>query len=224
MRLDAALLAEGIAYLSSLDEDLARAVGDYGTPPLRSAEAGFATLLRSIIGQQVSIHAARAIWQRLSLLADPLTPEAFLALDETQLRGAGFSGQKIRYGQSLAAAIAGGHLDLAAIHQMADEEAIVELVKGKGIGRWTAEIYLMFALGRADILPAADLGLITALQSLKGLNERPTPRQMLELAEPWRPWRSVASLILWHYRHNMPDMAGAAMGRVLAGREKAPSP
>jgi DNA-3-methyladenine glycosylase II len=209
LRLDAAGLAAGIAYLSGVDDDLARAVETYGFPPLRESVPGLASLLRSIVAQQVSIHAARSIWQRLVTLVDPLTPEGLLAVGADALRGVGLSGQKIRYAQSLAAAVVDGSLDFAAISEMGDEEAIVELVKAKGVGRWTAEIYLMFALRRTDIFPAADLGLIVAAQALKGLDQRPTPRQLAELAEPWRPWRSAASHILWHYRHNMPDMGPA---------------
>ena len=206
-RLNQRSLREGAAHLATIDPDLARALEQCGLPPLRNAEPGFATLLRSIVGQQVSVHAARAIWERLAALIDPLTPEALLAAGEPALRQAGFSGQKIRYGLALATDIAEGRVDLVAVQQMDDEAAIAELVKAKGIGRWTAEIYLMFALGRHDIMPGADLGLMVAAQHLKRLRKRPDSQRLLRLAEPWRPWRTVAALMLWHYRRNMPDWA-----------------
>jgi DNA-3-methyladenine glycosylase II len=203
IRLDPERLVDGIGFLCGCDPHLARAIEAYGAPALREVEPGFPALLRSIVGQQVSVHAARAIWDRLIGLTGPLTPQSFLAAGTEALRAVGFSGQKIRYGQSLAGAILDGTLDLVAISGMSDDEAIGELVKAKGIGRWTAEIYLMFALGRADVLPSSDIGLIVAAQSLMGLAERPTPMQMAEISQAWRPWRSVASLILWHYRHMM---------------------
>jgi DNA-3-methyladenine glycosylase II len=206
-RLNTRSLKQGVAHLASIDADLARAVAQCGLPPLRSAEPGFATLLRSIVGQQVSVHSARAIWDKLAVLVDPLTPENLLAAGEPVLRQAGFSGQKIRYGLALASDIVEGRVDLEALHEMEDESAIAELVKLKGIGRWTAEIYLMFALGRHDIMPGADLGLWVALQNLKGLRKRPDANKLLKVAEAWRPWRSVAALTLWHYRRNMPDWA-----------------
>lgn len=205
--LTARSLAEGLAHLATVDPDLARAYESCGAPPLRRAEPGFATLLRSIVGQQVSVHAAASIWQRLEAATQPFTPERFLSHDDAALRAVGLSTQKMRYGRGLALDIAEGRVDLEAVGRMADEEAIAELVKAKGIGRWTAEIYLMFALGRRDIMPANDLGLIVALQHLKGLRKRPEPQRLLKLAEPWRPWRTVASLMLWHYRRTMPDFS-----------------
>jgi DNA-3-methyladenine glycosylase II len=212
IRLDISRLSEGVERLSGCDEHLAHAVRTCGIPPLRNVEPGFPALLRSIVGQQVSIRAAASIWQKLLQSTDPLSPETFLAAGDEALRAAGLSGQKIRYGQALAAAVLDGTLNLAAIPEMSDEEAIAELIKAKGIGRWTAEIYLMFALGRADILPSSDLGLIVAAQALKGLADRPTPPQLAEMALAWRPWRSVASLILWHYRHAMPEFGKAGKG------------
>jgi DNA-3-methyladenine glycosylase II len=209
IRLDAGSLNDGIGYLCGCDAHLAKVIETCGSPPLRDAEPGFPALLRSIVAQQVSTHAARSIWNRLLSLSGSLSPESFLAAGTDALRAAGLSGQKIRYGQALAAAVLEGSLNLSALPAMSDEEAIAELVKAKGIGRWTAEIYLMFALGRPDVLPSSDLGLIVAAQSLKGLVDRPTPGQLAEMALAWRPWRSVASLILWHYHHNIPNFTKA---------------
>lgn len=203
--LDAVRLQEGLAFLAVVDPDLGRVVAAHGPPSLRVAEAGFGGLLRSIVGQQLSIRAAHSIWQKLCLRVEPLTPEAFLAAEVEVLKAAGLSRAKILYSQALARAVVEGTLDFGRIAAMDDEAAIDELVKAKGIGRWTAEIYLMFALGRADIFPSADLGLMVAVQSLKGLARRPTPKEMIEIGLAWRPWRSVATLVLWHYRHAMPD-------------------
>ena len=189
-------------------------------PPMRSSEPGFPTLLRSIVGQQVSVQAARSIWTKLTTLIDPLTPATLLAAGETTLRAAGFSSQKIRYGLALANDVAEGTVDLDALDTLDDEAAIATLVRAKGVGRWTAEIYLMFALGRPDIMPGNDLGLIVAAQHLKRLRKRPEPKRMLKIAEPWRPWRTAAALLLWHYRHNMPDWSTPPAAATNARRQK----
>jgi DNA-3-methyladenine glycosylase II len=210
MHLTHETLADGIAHLCQADPDFARVVRDHGVPAMREGAPGFATLLRSIVGQQLSVLAARSIWNKLIAALDPLCPETMLAASDETLRAAGLSGQKMRYGRALALAVAERTVDLDAIQAMTDEDAIAELIKAPGIGRWTAEIYLMFALRRPDILPSADLGLIVAAQALKGLPARPKPGEMIALGETWRPWRSVASLLLWHYRHNMPDWSKSA--------------
>ena len=193
-----------LAELGRRDADLAQAHARAGDPPVRRRPAGFATLLRIILAQQVSTASARAILGRLDEAANPLTPETFLALDDGALKAIGFSRQKVGYGRGLAVDVAEGRLDLARVERLDDEEAIAELVKVKGIGRWTAEIYLMSALGRPDVWPAADLGLAQAVQIVKGLEQRPDRARMMEIAEPWRPWRSAASLLLWHYLHKVP--------------------
>jgi DNA-3-methyladenine glycosylase II len=198
-------MEEGLAHLAAVDPDLARAIEICGKPPMRTSDPGFATLLRSIMGQQVSVHAARSIWEKLNRLVSPMTPENLLKASDATLREAGLSGQKARYAKALAADIVERRLDFDGVHTMEDELAIAELSKALGVGRWTAEIYLMFALGRTDIMPGNDLGLITAAGHLKGLRRRPDEKKLRRMAEAWRPWRSVASLVLWHYRHNMPD-------------------
>ena len=193
-----------LAELGARDPDMALARARAGKPPLRRRKAGFAALLRIILAQQVSVASARAIFARLDQAADPLTPETFLALDDAALRAIGFSRQKIGYGRGLAQDVAAGRLDLERLKRLDDEAAIESLSAVKGIGRWTAEIYLMSALGRPDIWPAGDLGLAQAVQLLKGLEERPDPKGMVEIGEAWRPWRSVAGLLLWHYLHKNP--------------------
>ena len=197
-------LPMALAALGEADPDLTKAHLRVGDPPLRRRQAGFAALLRIIVAQQVSTASARAILGRLEEAASPLTPESVLALDDAALRRIGFSRQKTGYARGLAQDVAEGRLDLGRVKRLDDEAVIAELITVKGIGRWTAEVYLMFALHRADVWPAADLGLAQAVQRLKGLVERPDPEQMIEIGERWRPWRSVASLLLWHYLHKTP--------------------
>ena len=194
----------GLEALCGDDPDLARIVAEAGPPPLELREAGFAALLRAIVAQQVSAAAARSIWGRVSEAVRPLTPEAFLALPEEDIRALGFSRQKIAYGRGLAEAVASGRLDLDRLERLPDEEALAALVQLKGIGRWSAEVYLLFALGRPDIFPAQDLALAVAAQRIKGLEARPTPAELAALAERWRPWRSVAAILLWHYYRTAP--------------------
>ncbi len=203
-RLSRRMLEEALAELGRRDPDLARAHREAGTPNLRRREPGFAALLDIILAQQLSAASANAIKGRLLALAGPPTPAGFLALDDGQLRAIGFSRQKILYGRGLAEAIAGGGLDLARIHRMADEEAIAAITELKGLGRWSAEVYLLFAMRRPDIWPVDDLAVVVAVQRLKGLRKRPDRKRMLAIAEPWRPWRSYAARLMWHYYRNAP--------------------
>jgi DNA-3-methyladenine glycosylase II len=142
---------------------------------------------------------------RLEAAVQPMEPQAFLALGDEALRAVGLSGAKVRYGRSLAADIVEGRIDFDGLHALDDAAAVRMLTQAKGIGPWTAEIYLMFAHGRPDIMPGLDLGLVVAAQHLKKLRTRPSPERLLRIAEPWRPWRSAAALLLWHYRRSMPD-------------------
>jgi DNA-3-methyladenine glycosylase II len=134
-----------------------------------------------------------------------MEPAAFLALSDDDLRAVGLSGAKMKYGRSLATDIVEGRIDFRALDDLDDAAAIAMLTQAKGIGPWTAEIYLMFAHGRPDIMPGLDLGLVVAAQHLKRLRKRPDAKRLLKIAEPWRPWRSAAALLRWHYRRNMPD-------------------
>ena len=177
----------------------ARALAEVGYPELRRRTPGFAALLRAIVGQQLSVASASAIWARLEVAVRPVTPDALLARDDAALRALGLSGPKIRYARALAENCASGALDLDRLADLADEEAIAALVAVKGIGRWTAEVYLLFALGRRDVLPAGDLALLTAAQRLYGLPERPAPAGLLDRAEIWRPWRGAVAHLLWRY-------------------------
>jgi len=203
--LDAANLRKAMLHLAKIDEDFARAIGEVGHPKLRIVPTGFGGLMRSIVGQQVSVHAARSIWLRLEAAAPSMTPVEFLKLGDCELRAVGLSTAKLKYGRALATDIVEGRIDFAALDDLDDQAAIAMLTQAKGIGPWTAEIYLMFAHGRPDIMPSLDLGLLTAAQHLKRLRKRPDAKRLLKIAEPWRPWRSAAALLLWHYRRNMPD-------------------
>ncbi|OUL27959.1 hypothetical protein BV378_09460 [Nostoc sp. RF31YmG] len=185
--------------LANLDNDFAQILETFGPPPIWQRETGFPTLLRIILEQQVSLAAARAVFTRLCGVAEPLTPENFLTLDDMQLRGIGFSRQKMLYCRELANAIRNGQLDLIKLETMDETTIRTELKRIKGIGDWTVDIYLLMALQRPDVFPKGDLGVIIALQKLKGLTTRPTPAQIEAIAQQWRPWRAVATRILWHY-------------------------
>ena len=199
-RLTPASLARGVRALSEVDEDLARVARAHGLPPLWEREEGFATLVLTILEQQVSLASALAAFERLRAATPRVTPECFLTLDDAQLRAFGFSRQKALYCRLLARAIIGGGLDLRNLASLSDDEARAELVKLKGVGAWTAEVYLLRALLRPDAWPAGDLALQLAAREVKRLPARPTAAELDALAEPWRPWRAVAARLLWlHY-------------------------
>jgi len=200
-QLTTASLRRGVRELAARDADVARALDCAGMPALRRVETGFPALMRAIVGQQVSTHAARAIWERVCLRCDPMTPERLLRLRRTTLRKVGLSRQKAEYVRSLASHIADGRLDLDALAEMAEEDAIAAMTNVKGIGRWSAEIYLLFALGRRDIWPVDDLALAKAVVELKGLGPKPGRTALIAAAEPWRPWRGAAAHLMWHYYH-----------------------
>ncbi|WP_017316268.1 DNA-3-methyladenine glycosylase family protein [Mastigocladopsis repens] len=192
-------LARGLMVLASRDSDFAQILETLGPPPLWERKAGFSTLLRIILEQQVSLAAARAVFDRLCGVVVPLTPENFLTLDDVQLKTIGFSRQKTVYGRALAIAIISGQLDLTTLETMDETVIRTELKRIKGIGDWTVDIYLLMALQRPDVFPKGDLALAIALQKIKGLVLRPTPEELEAIAESWRPWRAVAARILWHY-------------------------
>ncbi len=197
--LTGSMLADGLAALAAADRDVARALAEAGPPPLRRREPGFVALLGAIVAQQVSKAAAATIWDRLVRAADPLSPQTVLGLGEDALHAVGLSRQKAGYARSLAKAVMTGAIDLEGLSRRADGEVVDELVRLRGIGRWSAEIYLLFALGRPDAFPADDLALMIGAQRLKRLDARPDRNGLIEIAEAWRPWRGPAALLLWHY-------------------------
>jgi DNA-3-methyladenine glycosylase II len=197
--LSADALAAGIDRLARVDADVARALERIGYPEPRQRQPGFATLLRIMVAQQLSTRSAAAIWARVEQACLPVvSAESFLKLEEAAFRTIGFSRQKMAYGRSLAEAVASGALDLEALAALPEDEAIAAIAAQRGFGRWSAEIYLLFALGRADIFPADDLGLQIGMQRLKRLEARPNRKAMDQLAEPWRPLRGCGAIFLWH--------------------------
>ncbi len=202
-------LAAAVAALAERDADLAAVVARFGPPPLWARPPGFATLAYVILEQQVSLASARAAFNRLQVALDQVTPEGFLTLDDETLRRIGFSRQKTGYVRGLAQVLATGGLDLAALEEMEDAAAQRALLALRGVGPWTANIYLLMALRRPDAWPAGDLGLQVAAQEVKGLRKRPGPDALEALAEPWRPWRAAAARILWHHYLSLRRPAGA---------------
>ncbi|HEX7315967.1 MAG TPA: hypothetical protein VF297_18770 [Pyrinomonadaceae bacterium] len=205
-RLTRSSLARGVRELSKVDSDLAQVARAYGVPPVWEREEGFATLVLTILEQQVSLASALAAFERLRAAASPVTPENFLAFDDARLRAFGFSRQKALYCRLLARAVIDGELNLKKLGSLGDDDARAELMKLKGVGAWTAEIYLLRALLRPDAWPAGDLALQLAAQRVKRLPARPTAAELDALAEAWRPLRAVAARLLWlQYLHGRRD-------------------
>ena len=170
-----------------------------GVPEWRVQPAGYASIARTIVYQQVSTRAAATVWGRVQQQLGKVTHSAVLDADETDLRACGLSGPKVRHMKSVAAAVADGSLNFRRIAKASDEAARAELVAVSGIGPWTADVYLMFSLGRTDVFPHADIGLSEAWRMIAGAAERPPPRAFLEIGEAWRPLRGVAAHLLWAY-------------------------
>lgn len=188
--------------LAGREPRIAAALAAAGYPEPRISEPGYQTLLRAIVGQQVSVKAAASMWAKLvALVGDPPDPEALIAASDETLRAAGLSRQKASYARSLAEEVVAGRLDFARL-PADDEEAIAELVRVKGIGRWTAEVYLLFAEGRTDIWPAGDLAVQIETGRILGLDGKPTEKRIRELAEAWRPHRGAFAIFTWHHRRN----------------------
>ena len=173
-----------------------------GPLPWRVRPAGFAGLLQAIVGQQISNQAAAAIWRRVAAVPGALVPEGLLALDDAALLGAGLSRPKVAHARALAAAFAGGQLSAAGLEAMGNEAAVAAITAVRGLGPWTAEVYLLFAMQRMDVFPAGDIAVAGAAADLLGLAARPGPVVLRGLAEPWRPYRALAARLLWHHwRH-----------------------
>ncbi len=196
-------IAEGADWLARIEPRFAHALTLTGPPPLRRREDGFTALLGAIVSQQVSVASANAIWARLEA-AGFADPAAVAASTEDELRAHGLSRQKARYARALAEA----GIDYPALRSLPDEAVVTELVAVPGIGRWTAEIYAMFSLGRADVFAPADLALQEAARLLFGLPGRPTEKALRAMAEPWSPWRAVAARLLWAYYRVVKEREG----------------
>lgn len=207
-------LAAGISALAA-EPIFAAILAEAGPPRFRRRRNGFATLLHIILEQQVSIDAAAAMHRRLSASCQPLSPERFLAMDDATLRACGFSRQKMGYARGLAEKVSAGAFDFTRLAEADDATAEAMLRSLKGIGRWSAEVYLIFALGRADIWPANDLGLQIAVHDQLALASRPAEPQLRDLGEAWRPWRTVAACLFWqsylHKRKRTPPILAAEL-------------
>jgi DNA-3-methyladenine glycosylase II len=202
MGLDAAAIKAGLDHIAASDSRIGRALEIAGYPEPRLRPTGYATLLRTIVGQQVSVAAASSMWRKLEAhLGEEIAPDRLLASDFDELRACGLSRQKQGYARSLCELVVTGELNLENLPQD-DEEAIAELVRIKGIGRWSAEIYLLFAEGRPDIWPAGDLAVQAGLHKLLGLDARPSEKETRALAEVWRPHRGAAAIFTWHVYNN----------------------
>ncbi len=192
-------IAAGVAQLVRLCPGMAAAFALVGQPPLRRWTSGFEGLARIIVGQQLSTASASAIFGRLTVAVAPMEPSVLLAADDGVLKGAGLSAAKIATLRALAQAVFDGRVDFSAMASAREDEVRGQLTQVRGIGPWTADIYLMFCCGHADAFAAGDLALQIGAQRLLGLHARPTAAELLAIAEVWRPWRAVAARILWAY-------------------------
>ena len=209
-----ARLDTGDEHLRSVDHVIRRLIDEGG--PIdprrdrrRSRPDPYQALARAIVGQQLSTKAAASIWKRLTELFDGETPRpaALIAIDGEKLRGAGLSWSKVGFLKDLAERVEDGRLALDRLNELSDEDVIAELIEIKGIGRWTAEMFLIFHLGRTDVVSIGDLGIRRAVQQAYGMDELPDPTQMERISEPWRPHRTLACLYLWRSLDNTPTGA-----------------
>jgi len=199
----------GLDALAAIEPGFAAGLARVGYPPPRLRERGYVTLLRTIIGQQVSVHAANAVYRKLEgLVGDPTDPRIIAAASDETLRAAGLSRQKAGYAKSLADEVTSGRLDLSNL-PADDEAAIAALTRVKGIGRWSAEVYLLFAEGRLDVWPAGDLAVQVEIGRLLGRDTRPTEKETRALAEAWRPHRGALAIFTWHHYGAGPDQDAA---------------
>ena len=192
-------IAEGLAFLEKAEPRFAAIIALAGPVPLRRSEPGFAGLAQTIVSQQVSVASARAIWDRVQQQYAALAPDDILAATEAELRSCGLSGPKIRTLRAIAAAAAEGRLDFAHLANAKAGDAHASLTAVSGIGPWTADIYLMFHLGHADVFAPGDLALQEAVRIGFGQPERPSPKALEAMAASWSPWRAVAARLLWAY-------------------------
>lgn len=192
-------LAAACQQLAEQEPAFAAVIAQWGMPPLWNREPGFLTLVHIILEQQVSLASAKAAFDRLQALAEPVTPAYFLTLDDDTLRQVGFSRQKTRYCRLMAEAVETGELDLADFARLPDHAIFTQLTNLIGIGPWTANIYLLMVLCRSDIWPIGDVALATAAKEVFNLTERPSQEALRDMSQAWQPWRSAAARILWHH-------------------------
>lgn len=222
-------LRDGVQELARRDPHLAAVVARHGAPPLWDRPPGFQTLVQIILEQQVSLSAGRAAYGRLERLAGAVTPDRVAALTETDLRSAGLTRQKSSYIRGLAQAIVAGEFDPNALAELDDAGARASLIGLRGVGAWTADIYLLMALGRADIWPSGDLALVAAMREVKRMRALPTPTRIERITRAWSPWRAVAARVLWHHYLSTPRSRAAVSAakpsaRRTPGRSPRPAP
>ena len=211
-RLDsAAALSRHLGALTERDPRLAGIAARAGAFEIRRSPGGFEGLARIVTGQQVSTASADAIWSRFSVLPGALDPAGYLELSEEQVRGAGQSGGKYRALRGIAEAVVAGSIDFAHLADLPAEEAIAALTRLKGVGPWTAEIYLMFSAAHPDIFPAGDVALQRAAQWAFGLDDKPPVKDLIEMARQWSPHRSTAALLLWRYYRAVRNKEGISV-------------
>lgn len=192
-------LACAAKTLARRDKDLASILKNLGPPPLWARRPGFSTLVKIILEQQVSLASAASLFARLKMSVVPFQPARMLELGETHLKSQGLTRQKTAYCLNLSQSLRDKTLRLSQLSRMSDEEVKAALMEIKGLGAWSADVYLLMAMGRPDIWPASDLALAIAITDLKKLPSRPTTDQLMQIAKPWRPYRSVAARMLWQY-------------------------
>ena len=188
-----------LSELGKHDSDLAHVVSTFGNPPFWTHTPGFPGVVIAILAQQVSLESAQAAFSKLENAIGSIRPEGFLSLDDDALRTIGFSRQKASYVRGVAQGIMAGQLDLQELESMDDDEARKALMEVRGIGPWTADTYLLFALRRPDAWPSGDLALAKAIQEIRGLATTPGSEEVDGIADHWRPWRAVAARVLWHH-------------------------
>ncbi len=199
LHLDEQNLVTAADFLGAQDSSLALVINRYGYPPLWAREQSFASLVHIILEQQVSLESARAAFNRLNTRLGIVSPANFLTLTDDELLFIGFSRQKKMYVRGVAEAILTGNFSVENLSLLDDHEVKNDLKKLKGIGDWTADVYLLFSLRRPDVLPKGDIALYEAIRSLKNLDKRPDYDQFIALTDHWRPWRSVGCRLLWHF-------------------------
>jgi DNA-3-methyladenine glycosylase II len=198
MRLNRALLHDACDQLAQREPPFSRALREFGYPPLLRRTPGFATLVKIILEQQVSLSSAQAVFDRLARVAGEVSPASILSLPEEALRNAGLTRQKARYCRELAAGVDDGSISFTRIARAADGDARHMLLQMTGVGEWTADVYLLFVARRPDIWPPGDVALIRSLAEVFDLESLPTNQDGIRLAENFRPWRSAAARMLWH--------------------------
>ncbi|MBK7392907.1 MAG: DNA-3-methyladenine glycosylase 2 family protein [Chloracidobacterium sp.] len=197
--LDDRQIKRACVKLSQENAELAFVYSTYGAPPLWDRPTGFVTLLNIILEQQVSLASAKACFDKLSVHIGDVTPANLLAINDADLKTIGFSRQKATYARHLSDAIINKHIDLDSLHRLPDAEVKAELIKLKGVGEWTSDVYLLMAMLRPDIMPRGDIALHAAYQKLTGADKRPGSDEFIVMAKKWKPFRSVAARLLWHF-------------------------